>query len=280
MCTSGPTALPKAVPLTHRGLLWSCDAKRRAEQEALNLSLAAHEGSLAFLPSFHVIGFTNNFLCNLRHGTRCLLHHDAPTTPTSAPLLLRAATELRPSLIDTVPVLLEAMLPLDADTIATLRACKAVMYGGAPLSHAAWIEMRKNGICVLSQYGQTELGGMALIGSGMAPYGGLAPVPGVTAALEPASEGTLVLTGVQSLTPGYWPLDRRRRAPRVRRPRGRRRARTRRARRGRRATCSGARAARWSSSTSSARARVTSSRPSGSATCAAPTSSSCTRRAR
>ena len=207
MFTSGTTALPKAVPLTHRGLLWSCDAKRRAEQEALNLSLAAHEGSLAFLPSFHVIGFTNNFLCNLRHGTRCLLHHDAPTTPTSAPLLLRAATELRPSLIDTVPVLLEAMLPLDADTIATLRACKAVMYGGAPLSHAAWIEMRKNGICVLSQYGQTELGGMALIGSGMAPYGGLAPVPGVTAALEPASEGNLVLTGVQSLTPGYWPLD-------------------------------------------------------------------------
>ena len=53
------------MPLTHRGLLWSCDAKRRAEQEALNLSLAAHEGSLAFLPSFHVIGFTNNFLYNL-----------------------------------------------------------------------------------------------------------------------------------------------------------------------------------------------------------------------
>ena len=84
MFTSGTTAPPKAVPLTHRGLLWSCDA-RRAEQEALNPSLAAHEGSLAFLPSFHVIGFTNNFLCNLRHGTRCLLHHDAPTTPTSAP---------------------------------------------------------------------------------------------------------------------------------------------------------------------------------------------------
>ena len=43
------------------------------------------------------------------------------------------------------------------------------MHGGAPLSHAAWIEMRKNGIA--SSRSTAELGGMALIGSGMAPYG-------------------------------------------------------------------------------------------------------------
>ena len=87
-----------------------------AEQEAFNLSLAAHEGSLAFLPSFHVIGFTQLPLQPApRHALPAPRRADEPTSA-----LLRAATELRRLTIN-VPVLLEAMLPLDADTIATLR---------------------------------------------------------------------------------------------------------------------------------------------------------------
>ena len=69
-----------------------------------------HHGTLAFLPLFHVIGFTNNFLHNLACGLRCMLFLDAHSTPMSGALLLRAAAELRPSIVDTVPALLEAML--------------------------------------------------------------------------------------------------------------------------------------------------------------------------
>ena len=40
----------------------------------------AHRGTLAFLPSFHVIGFTNNFLYNLYAGVRCMVHADLHNT--------------------------------------------------------------------------------------------------------------------------------------------------------------------------------------------------------
>lgn len=59
MFTSGTSALPKPVPLTHKGLLWSCRAKREAERSVLGISDGEHRGTLAFLPAFHVIGFTN-----------------------------------------------------------------------------------------------------------------------------------------------------------------------------------------------------------------------------
>ena len=56
------------------------------------------------MPTFHVIGFTNNFLYNLLAGVRCMVHADAAVVPMSSGLLLRA-DELRPSILDTVPAL-------------------------------------------------------------------------------------------------------------------------------------------------------------------------------
>ena len=115
MFTSGTSALPKAVPLTHGGLLWSCATKAAAEESLLGFSArgaplsprppphthcpigwllwlisrargegADHRGTLAFLPTFHVIGYTNNFLYNLTVGARCFLREVWPL-PLVAP---------------------------------------------------------------------------------------------------------------------------------------------------------------------------------------------------
>ena len=75
------------------------------------------------------------------------------------------------------------------------------MYGGAP--HAAWIEMRKNGICVLSRW--PPVGGMALIGSGMAPYGGPRRCLAL-AALDRRRRATWCSPACSRYA-GYWPLD-------------------------------------------------------------------------
>ena len=68
----------------------------------LEVARDGHRGTLAFLPTFHVIGFTNNFLANLAAGVRCCVYRDAPHMPLTPRLLLRACDELRPTLLDTV----------------------------------------------------------------------------------------------------------------------------------------------------------------------------------
>ena len=249
MFTSGTSSLPKPVPLTHRGLLWACRSKAHAEEEALGLPLSRapqdgaqhHRGTLAFLPTFHVIGFTNNFLYNLLSGVRCMVHLDAASVKLSSSILLKAARELRPSILDTVPALLDAMISISAGELhvnsedaATLRSCKAVLYGGAHMSFSTASCLRSNGIAIHSQYGQTELAGMVLIGAPGAPHGGMRPVRGIQARLidanvsqgssspapavvhpgkSPATDGAmphksgeLILSNVGSLMPGYWPL--------------------------------------------------------------------------
>ena len=253
MFTSGTSALPKPVPLTHGGLLWSCRAKQAAELEVLGIGGpdgAAHRGTLAFLPAFHVIGFTNNFLYNLYAGVRCMVHADAPRVPLGGSLLLRACSELRPSILDTVPALLSSLageipagqrggggggaaggtggLFICESDAATLRSCAAVLYGGAALAADVAEVLSGSGVALYSQYGQTELGGMALMGAPGGAPGTLRPVGGISVRLdqptgaardalkgggggedegEQSASGELVLSGVGSLTPGYWQLD-------------------------------------------------------------------------
>ena len=144
-----------------------------------------HRGTLAFLPTFHVIGFTNNFLANLAAGVRCCVHCDAPHVPLTPRLLLRACDELRPTLLDTVrvkdlaapspspsptspspsrdprssprqvPALLEALLPLDHAEAVPLRRCAAVLYGGSALSATAAAAYRALGVSVPARTVQT-----------------------------------------------------------------------------------------------------------------------------
>ena len=72
--------------------------------------------------------------------------------------------DLCPGIVDTVPVLLEAMLPLTSEAAQPLVSCAAVFYGGASMSEALGDQLRALGVRLFAQYGQTELGGMALIG--------------------------------------------------------------------------------------------------------------------
>eukprot|EP00966_Prymnesium_polylepis_P068882 1600133-Prymnesium_polylepis.2 len=90
MFTSGSTATPKAVPLTHRGLLWNCRQRLALQADAF---AEPNAGTLSLLPNFHVIGFTNNFLFNLLAGVRCVVQADAGGSTLTA---VRACQPRRP----------------------------------------------------------------------------------------------------------------------------------------------------------------------------------------
>lgn len=210
--TSGSTGVPKAVPLTHTNLLWSCH-HRLALHSADTFAPPSHQGTLSLLPNFHIVGFVNNFIFNLVAGIRCVVDRDAGRTPLTASKLLDACAAVNVTILDTVPYLVTEMLMLvdkgGADGMC-LRQLQYILVGGAQLNEALLSPLlTKHQICVRPHYGQTELGGPALVGGNGSPMTCMRPLPGVQWMLEAengeeaATEGELVLIGMGSATSGY-----------------------------------------------------------------------------
>ena len=209
MFTSGSTATPKAVPLTHRGLLWNCRQRLALQAEAF---AEPNAGTLSLLPNFHVIGFTNNFLFNLLAGVRCVVQADAGGAALSARLMLEACACTRPTVLDTVPWLVEELIRIlesgDAEA-GCLRRLQFILAGGCALNEELLLPaLRRHGVTLWPHYGQTELGGPALVGGLAGNLAAMRPLPGVKYELEGGEddeEGELVLIGMHSATAGYLP---------------------------------------------------------------------------
>ena len=221
MFTSGSTATPKGVPLTHGGLVWLCHQRLAATPDAFS---APHAGTLSLLPNFHVIGLTNNFLFCLFAGVRCAVDREASTTTLTPRRLLAACAALRPSVLDTVPWLAEELIALaDRDeavpgfgasrAVEVLSRLDMIIAGGAPLNSAKLLPLlRKHGVTLWPHYGQTELGGPALMGGLHGSLSAMRPLgveDGVCVELQgedgmPSKEqGELVLLGYRSATASY-----------------------------------------------------------------------------
>ena len=110
-----------------------------------------------------------------------LLYHLSSTSPlnlfschialSSLDVMSSACISLRPSLVDTIPHFLETLALQNAtieeqfsETIDALAACERVLFGGCALSSKAFETLSELGLKLASQYGQTELSGMVLLG--------------------------------------------------------------------------------------------------------------------
>ena len=208
--TGGTTGTPKAVPHSHHALLWFAAACKSTIPAGFAAGVE-HAGTVCFTPFFHVMGFVANFVFNLHARARAfILAGDEKLSPS---LILAACRELRPSVLNTVPWVIEGLVEnlrsgSPHDTAAVLSALHLVTYGGAALAPHCGPILKQHGVIVACTYGQTELAGPVMFGKPGGDPNALRPLSGVRFELVPSAdnapgEGELVLLGNESATSGY-----------------------------------------------------------------------------
>ncbi|WP_302555995.1 MFS transporter [uncultured Desulfovibrio sp.] len=98
--TSGSSAAPKGVPLSHDNILSNC------RDVAAILALDSHDAMLAMLPPFHTLGLTGNIVLPLCFGMPVVFH----ANPTEGARLDAVCRQWRPTLLVAAPTFLDGML--------------------------------------------------------------------------------------------------------------------------------------------------------------------------
>jgi len=200
--TSGTTAEPKGVLLTHANLLANAEACRRAA--------ALHERHvlLGLLPLFHTLGLTGSLILPVHlAATTILVGRFQPT------VVLETLERHRPSVMIAVPSIYGVLLRTGALASADLSFLELCIAGGEPLPAAVSDAfLKQTGCPLLEGYGLTEMSPVVTLNRPDDPHPGTAgpPLPGVEvrvvdetgADVPTAGEGEVWIRG-PSVMPGY-----------------------------------------------------------------------------
>ncbi len=201
--TSGSTGVPKGVPLTHGGYIWTL------QQVAVNGGNFMHDNAarvLAAAPLSHMNALIMSKMVTAYGGTLVLMTH------FSARGYLQAIADHQCAIITCVPTML-ALCAREVDAVATLdlNSVRIVAMGSSPVTDALFEQvgaMFPNAI-VSNGWGTTETG-PAVFGphpAGLArPALSLGhPLPGVDVRLEggPSADQGELLVRNGAIMPGY-----------------------------------------------------------------------------
>jgi acyl-CoA synthetase (AMP-forming)/AMP-acid ligase II len=141
--TSGTTARPKRVDLTHAQLLHS------ARSVATTIELNATDHGLVMMPLFHIHGIVGSLLSSLTTGASVVI---APFDPIQ---FNRLVSKARPTWMSAVPTMLQAIT--SRETSSPFQGMRLIRSSSAPLADSVWTDVeRLYGCPIVNSYGMTE----------------------------------------------------------------------------------------------------------------------------
>ena len=142
--TSGTTNVPKAIPLTQENLFANWETLYR------RTPMTERDISYVFLPFHHVYTGVANILYTLVSGMQLFLCSDLQR-------MLPELTEVRPTVVCTVPLFLYRMYDAMDDTLLdVLRNIRFLYCGGSFTDPQIKEYFIAQGVCLLEAYGTTE----------------------------------------------------------------------------------------------------------------------------
>jgi len=202
--SSGTTGLPKGVMLSHRALV------ANACQYTQVWPTPPGSVLLAFLPMFHITGFTIVTLCGLATGAKVVM---LPSFETQS--FLQAMADHRVTHLNTVPPIMQLLAFHPLVDAYDLSALQMVGCGAAPLGSQLEQKVAKRLKCQVGQgFGMTESSGCITVTPPhqIRPGSSGCPLPGTqirvldtqsAASAEPGTAGELWFRGPQAFS-GYW----------------------------------------------------------------------------
>ena len=148
LCSSGTTGLPKAVELTHSGIMLQCQYSRSA------YCVDATTVQLNVLPTFHVAGTVSALSMLLEGAVSVSLPEFEPAR------VIRAIAEHRITQAFLVPAMILFLLQVPGVAAADFSSLNSIAYGGSPVSEQLLVEALRVFNCDMMQvYGFTEASG-------------------------------------------------------------------------------------------------------------------------
>jgi long-chain acyl-CoA synthetase len=153
--TGGTTGTPKAVTLSHRGMVANAWQQYEWTQRSYG-----QETMLAVLPFFHSYGMSATVMAGAAMGATLVLHHRFNPRKT-----IQLLQHHRPSVFHAVPAMLDAMNRRLRTHPAKIEGLRWVISGGAPLDAAIGGEFAEHtGALVVEGYGLSEASPVTHVG--------------------------------------------------------------------------------------------------------------------
>ncbi|KAH9889266.1 acetyl-CoA synthetase-like protein [Cubamyces lactineus] len=163
--SSGTTGMPKAIPITQKGLRESSNTARLGEIDLLGKRFGMHTN-----PPFHGLGLR---AITAPVSTGAIMAFYPPTSPPTVPTpanFLQAWTACQCDIIICIPPLIEALAKNPAN-IPALKALEYVVFSGISMKKATGDMLSATGVRLCSLYGSTEAGSVSVVLPANVPVG-------------------------------------------------------------------------------------------------------------